>query len=253
MEQLAEPGSDPPDGRDAGAGRGLRRGEAARADAGEGLAEPVEVYELPGAGAARTRLQAAAARGLRASSAATPSWSSSAARLSSSRRRSGPGRGARRRAGRGQVAPLLRVHPLASRCRAGWSWRARSVSYGRATSYLPVIDLLKGYFRSRPGRPPRESARRYGQAAHPRPALEPTLPALLALLDVPVDEAAWQALDPAQRRQRTLDAVNACSCGRARSSRCCWSSRISTGSTPRRRRCSTAWSRACRPPASSCS
>src|SRR5262249_965191 len=38
-------------------------------------------------------------------------------------------------------------------------------------------------------------------------ALEPTLPALLALLDVPVEDARWQALDPAQRRQRTLDAV----------------------------------------------
>src|SRR6185436_12837668 len=38
-------------------------------------------------------------------------------------------------------------------------------------------------------------------------ALGPTLPALLALLDVPVEDAAWQALDPPQRRQRTLDAV----------------------------------------------
>jgi hypothetical protein len=38
-------------------------------------------------------------------------------------------------------------------------------------------------------------------------ALEPTLPALLALLDVPVDDAAWRTLDPGQRRQRTLDAV----------------------------------------------
>jgi tetratricopeptide (TPR) repeat protein len=38
-------------------------------------------------------------------------------------------------------------------------------------------------------------------------ALKPTLPALLALLDVPVEDAAWQALDPAQRRRRTLDAV----------------------------------------------
>src|SRR6185436_16629731 len=38
-------------------------------------------------------------------------------------------------------------------------------------------------------------------------ALESTLPALLALLDVPVEDAAWQALDPLQRRQRTLDAL----------------------------------------------
>ena len=33
------------------------------------------------------------------------------------------------------------------------------------------------------------------------------MPAFLALLDVPVDEAPWQALDPPQRRQRTLDAI----------------------------------------------
>jgi tetratricopeptide (TPR) repeat protein len=37
--------------------------------------------------------------------------------------------------------------------------------------------------------------------------LRPTLPALLALLEVPVDEPQWQALDPPQRRQRTLDAL----------------------------------------------
>ena len=38
-------------------------------------------------------------------------------------------------------------------------------------------------------------------------ALESLLPLLLALLDVPVEDAAWQNLDPPQRRQRTLDAV----------------------------------------------
>src|SRR5438876_5154316 len=38
-------------------------------------------------------------------------------------------------------------------------------------------------------------------------ALRPTLLAILALLEVPVDEPQWQALDPPQRRQRTLDAL----------------------------------------------
>src|SRR5205823_13409037 len=38
-------------------------------------------------------------------------------------------------------------------------------------------------------------------------ALQPTLPAFLTLLDVPVEEPHWQALDPPQRRQRLLDAV----------------------------------------------
>src|SRR5215510_7040891 len=38
-------------------------------------------------------------------------------------------------------------------------------------------------------------------------ALGPTLPAFLALLEVPAEETHWQALDPSQRRQRTLDAL----------------------------------------------
>ena len=38
-------------------------------------------------------------------------------------------------------------------------------------------------------------------------ALEPMLPALLALLDVPIDDPAWQALDPRERRERTLETV----------------------------------------------
>jgi predicted ATPase len=37
--------------------------------------------------------------------------------------------------------------------------------------------------------------------------LEPFLTPLLALLDVPVADAAWDVLDPRQRRQRTLEAV----------------------------------------------
>ncbi|MGH6919188.1 MAG: alpha/beta fold hydrolase, partial [Geminicoccaceae bacterium] len=40
-------------------------------------------------------------------------------------------------------------------------------------------------------------------------ALRPALPAILALLDPPVEDAAWQALDPPQRRRRTLDGLKA--------------------------------------------
>ena len=38
-------------------------------------------------------------------------------------------------------------------------------------------------------------------------ALTPTVPAFLALLDVPVDDPQWQAFAAPQRRQRTLDAL----------------------------------------------
>src|SRR5207237_2666660 len=83
-----------------------------------------------------------------------------------------------------------------------------SVSYGKATSYLPVIDLLRTYFRIES----RDDARTIREKATGRllsldRALEPFLPALLWLLDVPVDDPAWDILDPPQRRQRTLDGV----------------------------------------------
>ena len=91
----------------------------------------------------------------------------------------------------------------------GWLiLESASVSYGKATSYLPVIDLLKGYFKIQDRDDLREIREKVtGKLLTLDRALEPTLPALLALLDVPVDDAAWQTLDPAQRRQRTLDAV----------------------------------------------
>ena len=92
---------------------------------------------------------------------------------------------------------------------AGWQvLEGGAVSYGMATSYLPVIELLKGYCRieARDDLP----AVREKLSAMVRSldrALEPDLSALLSLLDVPVEDVAWQALDPPQRRRRTLDAV----------------------------------------------
>jgi predicted ATPase len=83
-----------------------------------------------------------------------------------------------------------------------------SVSYGKATPYLPVIDLLKAYCQIEAHDAPRRVREKVmGKVLTLDRALEPTLPALLALLDVPVEDAAWQALDPPQRRRATLEAV----------------------------------------------
>src|SRR5262249_16644378 len=86
-----------------------------------------------------------------------------------------------------------------------------SVSYGKASAYLPVIELLRGYFGIESG----DDARRIrekitGKVLTLAPDLASAVPPFLALLDVPVEEASWSAsggLDPAQRRQRTLEAV----------------------------------------------
>src|SRR5262249_60272189 len=83
-----------------------------------------------------------------------------------------------------------------------------SFSYGKATAYLPVRDLLKAYFQlddRDDGRRSREKLT--GKLLTLDAALGPTLPAFLALLDMPVEDRYWQDLDPTQRRQRTLEAI----------------------------------------------
>jgi predicted ATPase len=83
-----------------------------------------------------------------------------------------------------------------------------SVSYGKATPYLPVASLLRGYFEVVDRDEPRAVREKVtGKLLTLDRALEPSLPAFLALLDVPVEDRRWEVLEPPQRRQRTLDAV----------------------------------------------
>jgi class 3 adenylate cyclase/tetratricopeptide (TPR) repeat protein len=173
----------------------------------KGLPEPVEVYELLRAGPVRSRLQAAVARGL-------TRFVGRDAELEQLRQAL-----ARTRAGQGQVVAgvgeagvgksRLLYEFTRSHHTHGWLLLAsNSVSYGKATAYLPVLDLLKGYFQIEP----HDDARRIcekvtGKLLRLDRALEPTLPALLALLEVPVDDQQWHTCDPPQRRRRTLEAI----------------------------------------------
>jgi transcriptional regulator with AAA-type ATPase domain/tetratricopeptide (TPR) repeat protein len=90
-------------------------------------------------------------------------------------------------------------------------WRvleAAGISYGQAMSYLPVVALLKGYFAVEDGDDAQAVRDKVTRALLTLDAsLESALPALLALLDVPVEDAAWRALDPPRRRRRTIEAV----------------------------------------------
>jgi predicted ATPase len=90
----------------------------------------------------------------------------------------------------------------------GWFvLESQSVSYGKTTALLPLA-LLRVYFQIEAHdetRTIREKVRDRLLALDR--ALEPSLPALLWLLDVPVDDPQWQPLDPSQRRQHMLDGV----------------------------------------------
>ena len=173
----------------------------------KGLSEPVDVYEVMGAGPVRTRLQASAARGL-------TRFVGRDAEMEGLRQAIEKAGG-----GRGQVVALV-GEPGVGKSRLvyefthshrvhGWLiLQSSSVSYGKATPYLPVIDLLKSYFQIED----RDDVRRIrekvtGKLLTLDRALETTLSAFLSLLDVPVEDRGWQNLDPPQRRGRTLEAI----------------------------------------------
>jgi len=80
-----------------------------------------------------------------------------------------------------------------------------AASYGKATPYVPVIDLLKGYFRIEPRDDTRKIETRV--AAKLGQALAPALSPILALLDTPLDDAQWRGLDHHQKRRQTLEAM----------------------------------------------
>jgi class 3 adenylate cyclase/tetratricopeptide (TPR) repeat protein len=173
----------------------------------KGLAEPVEVFELVGASPLRRRLQAAATRGLTPFVGRQPELAALHRAL------------AQAQAGHGQAVALvgdagvgksrLVYEVIHSHRTQGWLvLESASVSYGKATPYFPVIDLLKRYCHVDDGDDARTiRAKITGQVLTLDETLQDTLPALLALLDVLPDDSSFGHLDPPQRRQRTLDAL----------------------------------------------
>ena len=91
----------------------------------------------------------------------------------------------------------------------GWLvLESASVSYGKATPYFPVIDLLKRYCHIEERDDSRTiRAKITGHVLTLDEALQDTIPALLALLDVLPEDSPFLTLDPPPRRQRTLDAL----------------------------------------------
>jgi class 3 adenylate cyclase/tetratricopeptide (TPR) repeat protein len=173
----------------------------------KGLDVLVEVLELVGASTTRRRLQASAARGL----TRFVGRQTELATLQQALERAG--------AGHGQVAAvvgeagvgksrLLYEFVHSHRCQGWLVLEAASVSYGKATPYFPVVELFKRYLHVEEGDEPRTiRAKVTGHLLTLDEALQETIPALLALLEVLPADSPFLTLDPPQRRQRTLAAL----------------------------------------------
>ena len=207
MEQMAKPGSTLVSGDTLRLAEGYVQVRPLGAMSVKGLAAPTPVYELTGTVPTRSRLQASAARGLTRFVGREGELQQLAQALEHAA------------AGHGQAVAVVGEAGL-GKSRLAWEFmrshrthgwlvlESGSVSYGKATPYLPVIELLKAYFRIQERDDPRAIRERVaGKLLMLDRTLEPLLTPLLALLDVPVEDAAWDGLDRPQRRQRTLDAV----------------------------------------------
>src|SRR5262249_21953951 len=173
----------------------------------KGLAEPVEVFELVGASTLRRRLQVAAARGL----TRFVGRQAELAALHQAMEQAEAGHGqvvaAVGEAGGGKSR--LGYECLPAHRTQGWLvLESTPGSYGQATPYGPVLDLLKRYAHVGDRDDTRTiRAKVTGQVLTLDDALQDTVPALLWLLDTLPDDHPFLTLDPPQRRRRTLDAL----------------------------------------------
>jgi class 3 adenylate cyclase/tetratricopeptide (TPR) repeat protein len=173
----------------------------------KGLTAPVEVFDLVGTSALRHRLQAAVARGLTRFIGRDTELAALGQVL------------ARAGAGHGQVVALvgeagvgksrLVYECVHSHHTQGWLvLESASVSYGKATPYFPVLDLLRRYAHVDEGDDTRTiRAKVTGQVLTLDETIQDAIPPLLALLDALPDDSPFLRLDPPQRRQRTLAAL----------------------------------------------
>jgi tetratricopeptide (TPR) repeat protein len=191
----------------------------------KGISQPVQAYSLVGATTARTRVQAGAARGLTplvGRNAEIEIFNKLVERAS---------------AGRGQILAMIGepgvgksrlVHEFTRhRLPAGWLvLEAMSVSYGKATPYFPVIEMLRRYFGIGPGESSEDiQSRLMTHVLELDTGLKDVIPPILSLLGALSDQKTvdrewltklpeirelirrFNSMDPQQRRRHTLDAL----------------------------------------------
>jgi class 3 adenylate cyclase/tetratricopeptide (TPR) repeat protein len=172
----------------------------------KGLSAPIEVYEVIGPGPLRTHFQVAVQRGLtkfvgrehelaqvrRALEQAISGHGQVVAVMAEA----GTGKSRLFHEFKATIPPTCKV------------LEAYSVSHGKASAWLPVLELLRGYFRIQDAD---DAAARRAKMSNALtaldPALEDTLPYLFGLFGIVEGPDPLAQMDPQIKRQRTLDAI----------------------------------------------
>jgi class 3 adenylate cyclase/tetratricopeptide (TPR) repeat protein len=172
----------------------------------KGVSEPVNVYEVTGLGPLRTRLQRSAGRGL--TKFVGREREIEALKHAADQAKSG----------HGQIAAAM-AEPGLGKSRLFFEFKAMSaadwivletvsVSHGKASAYLPVIELLRNYFDisgTDDERKRREKVN--GKILTLDRVLEDTVPYLFSLLGIVEGDDPLTQIDGQVKKRRTLDAI----------------------------------------------
>ena len=172
----------------------------------KGVSEPVNVHEVTGFGALRTRLQRAAGRGLTKFVGREQEMAEMRRVLELAKQ------------GRGQIVAAIGEAGL-GKSRLFYEFKATaqsgclvletfSVSHGKASAYLPIIDFLNNYFEIEAEDDARKRREKItGKVLTLDRSLEDALPYLFALLDVEETFGTLTQVDAHVRQRRTLEAI----------------------------------------------
>jgi class 3 adenylate cyclase/pimeloyl-ACP methyl ester carboxylesterase len=216
MEQLATPGSILVTGTTFQLAEGYVTFKSLGTAPVKGLAEPVAIHEATGPASARSRLQASALRGLTRFVGRTTEidWLTEALD--------------RARGGHGHVVGVV-GEPGVGKSRLFWEFvrsprtdgclvlESAAASYGKAAFYLPVIEMLRRYMQiADSDTAGRIREKVIGKVLGLDERLKGAIAPLLGLLDALPEDDDFRALDPPQRRGRTLDALRQVLLGESR-------------------------------------
>ncbi|MBV8770744.1 MAG: AAA family ATPase [Deltaproteobacteria bacterium] len=172
----------------------------------KGVSEPIEVFEVIGLGPLRTRFQAAARRGLTRFIGRDPELAQMRQALELARGGHGQIVAAIGEAGVGKSRLFFEFRAIAEA--GSLVLEAYSVSHGKASAYLPVIELLLGYFDITAEDDERRRREKFaGKVLMLDRALEDTLPYIFTLFGVHEARDPLGQMDPQVRRKRTPEAI----------------------------------------------
>jgi class 3 adenylate cyclase/predicted ATPase len=172
----------------------------------EGVSAPVNVYEVTGLGPLRTRLQRAVGRGL-------TKFVGREREMGALKHTAGQAK-----SGHGQIVAAM-AEPGVGKSRLYFEFKATaqsgwmvletvSVSHGKASAYLPVIDLLRNYFRIASEDDERTRREKVtGRVLALDRSLEDTLSYLFTLLGIVEGDDPLAQMDGQIKKRRTLEAI----------------------------------------------